>query len=371
MCSERTQLPNSLSASRRPTGTTAFRLVLAALGLVVMVGCGKMGDPMPPLRNVPMKTSDLSIHQQGNVIFFDMAFPNTTASGMALGGIDGVELSQYAKTLQADGSLPTVDPREFGPASEVLLTLRGSDLSAAVVGDRIQFRLPLSDDLPEEPTSASYYAVKTFKGDEASALSNQVALIPAKPPEAPKSLGLEGQARSVQVTWELDDPRPVEGFEILRRDAREKGYGAPLDRVPGDAREFSDRSATYGNRYIYTVRSIASTNPLVLSADSGEREIEYEDRFPPATPRNFVALAETGAVRLRWDPSPDSDVAGYILFRREPGRDFHPLNDSPMRQVEYLDRGLTSGFSYSYRIRVVDQKGNESPLSDPITTAVR
>jgi hypothetical protein len=229
----------------------------------------------------------------------------------------------------------------------------------------------MSDDLPDEPTSASFFAVKTFKGEESSALSNQVALIPAKPPQAPSGLGVEGLPKSVRVTWTFDDPRPIEGFEILRRDADQRGYGAPLKRVKGEARDYFDRTVVYGNRYIYTVRSVASVEPLVLSADSGEQEIHYEDRFPPAMPSNFVALAETGAVRLRWDPSPDSDVAGYTIFRREPGRDFHPLNETPMRQVEYLDRGLTSGFSYSYRIQVVDQEGNLSPLSEPITTTVR
>lgn len=370
MFSERTH-QTSPRAHRRESLTPHVLLAFLILASGIVVGCGKMGDPMPPLRNVPMTTSDLSIRQQGNVIFFDMGFPNTTASGLVLGGIDSVELSQLSKSLQTDGSVPKIDPREFEAGAEQLLTLRGSDLSAAVVGDRIQFRLPLSDNLPEEATSASFYAVKTYKGDEASALSNQVALIPAKAPQAPSGLELVGLPKSVRVIWTFDDPRPVEGFEILRRDATERGYGAPLKRVKGTARDYFDRTAAYGKRYIYTVRAVAGTEPLVLSADSGEREIEYEDRFAPAVPDNFVALAETGAVRLRWDPSPDTDVAGYILYRREPGRDFHPLNDQPMRQVEYLDRGLTSGFTYSYRIRVVDQKGNESPLSQPISTSVR
>lgn len=367
MCCEQTLTAPSLRLRRAlPT-----RLLLTAVGLAILVGCGKMGDPMPPLRNVPMKTSDLSIRQQGKVLFFDMAFPSTTTSGLVLGGIDSLELSQYAKALQADGSLPKVDPRELESGAEVILTLRGSDLSSAVVGDRIQFRLPMSEDLPEPPSSASFFVVKTTKGEEISALSNQVALIPANPPPAPGNLNLEALPKSIRVMWDFDEAQPIEGFEILRRDASQRGYGAPLKRVKGQARDFFDRTAAYGNRYIYTVRSVAGTDPLVLSADSGEREIHYEDRFPPAMPRNFVALAETGAVRLRWDPSPDNDVAGYILHRREPGRDFHPLNDEPMRQVEYLDRGLTSGFSYSYRIQVVDREGNQSPLSEPITTTAR
>lgn len=370
MCSERTsQLWISRPARRLMPSLLAVALCVTA-GLST-TGCGKMGDPMPPLRNVPMKTSDLTIRQQGNVLFFDMAFPNTTASGLVLGGIDSVELQQFSKSLLADGELPRVDAREFEAAAETILTLRGSDLSSAVVGDRIQFRLPMSDDLPEEADSASFYAVLTFKGNDSSDISNQVALIPSKPPEAPGGLQLEGLPKSVRVLWTYDDERPVEGFEILRRQATQRGYGDPLKLVKGEARDYFDRTAAFGTRYIYTVRAVASVEPLVLSADSGEREIEYEDRFAPDVPRNFVALAETGAVRLRWDPSPATDLAGYILYRREPGRDFHPLNDKPMRQVEYLDRGLTSGFTYSYRIQVVDQKGNESKLSAPITTTVR
>ena len=370
MCSE----PTSQSRIPGPARHAQRSLLAVSLCAVValgVIGCGKMGDPMPPLRNVPMKTSDLNIRQQGNVLFFDMAYPNTTASGLVLGGIDSVELQQFSKTLLTDGALPKVDAREFEAAAETILTLRGSDLSSAIVGDRVQFRLPLSDDLPEEATSASFYAARTYKGDEPSDLSNQVALIPSKPPKAPGGLQLEGLPKSVRIIWSYDDERPVEGFEILRREATQRGYGEPLKFVKGQARDFFDRTAAFGTRYIYAIRAVASQEPLVLSANSGEQEIEYEDRFAPEVPGNFVALAETGAVRLRWDPSPATDLAGYILYRREPGRDFHPLNDQPMRQVEYLDRGLTSGFTYSYRIQVVDQKGNESKLSAPITTTVR
>ena len=163
----------------------------------------------------------------------------------------------------------------------------------------------------------------------------------------------------------------MEGFQIYRRDARQRGYVEALDRVDGDQRSYKDAKAQYGNRYIYTVRSIAGSEPLVLSAESGEREIEYEDVFPPPLPKNFVALAERGSVRLRWDPSDADDVAGYILYRREPGRDFHPITDQPVPGTEYISRGLTAGFSYGFQIQVVDRQGNESRISDPVTTTVR
>ena len=54
-------------------------LLFLALLTTLSVGCGKKGDPMPPLRNIPLTTSDLEIRQQGRVILFDMGYPTTTA----------------------------------------------------------------------------------------------------------------------------------------------------------------------------------------------------------------------------------------------------------------------------------------------------
>ena len=60
-----------------------------------------------------------------------------------------------------------------------------------------------------------------------------------------------------------------------------------------------------------------------------------------------------------------------MLYRREPGREFHRLGDELITGVEYLDRGLTAGFTYDYRIQVVDEKGNESGLSAVVSAEVR
>lgn len=343
--------------------------MLALTLLSGLVACGKKGDPLPPLRNVPLTTSDLDLRQQGNMLFFELGYPSTTASGLALGGIDAVELFELVKPATTEGGLPNVDPREFESAAKSITTLRGSELTAAVTGDRIQLRLPMADPLPE-PATASFFAVRTLKGDETSDLSNRVGLVPAEPPTPPTALELEAKRASVELRWQYDDDS-VEGFEIYRRDARQRGYAEAIKRVAGEDRSFKDAGARYGNRYIYTVRAVKSIEPLVLSAEAGEREIEYEDTFAPPLPRNFVALAERGSVRLRWDASNADDVAGYILYRREPGRDFHPITDRPIQELEYVSGGLTAGFTYSFKIQVVDEEGNESPLSNAITTTLR
>ena len=348
--------------------------VLAVLCLAtlagVSLGCGKKGDPMPPLRNTPLATTDLDIRQQGRIILFEMGYPATTSSGLALGGVDAVELLELVKPLLSDGELPKVELREFEAGASTVLTLRGTDLGAAVAGDRIQFQLPMASELPETPV-ASFFAVRTWKGEEASSVSNRVGLVVGEPPPAPSALALEGRAQGVQLSWEFDDVSAVDGFDVFRREAQNRAYGEPLRRVKGDARSFVDRTASYGQRYIYTVRTVGSSEPLVWSAEAGDKEIDYEDRYAPPLPKNFVVLGESGRARLRWDPSEADDVAGYILYRRDPGRDFHAVNDKPLDAVEYTNSGLVTGFSYSFRIQVVDHKGNRSDLSAPVTTTVR
>lgn len=361
----------SYEAFYRPKGPSrGLPTLLLAGSLLVLSACGKKGDPMPPLRNIPMTTSDLTLSQQGREMSFSFGFPKTAISGLALGGIDAVELMELVKPLLADGELPRVENLEFTAGSRPVMTLRGSELTAAVSGDRIQFRVPLAAELPEAPV-ASFFAVRTYKGDEISAMSNRVSLVVAEPPAAPKSLQLEARADGIALAWIPGEDKDLEGFDIFRRDARNRGYGEAIGSVGGDEKTFLDTKANFGNRYIYTVKTVISRAPLVSSAAAGEREIEYEDHFPPPLPRNFVALAEPGRVRLRWDPSTAADVAGYILFRREPGRDFHPITPEPISGLELVSEGLTSGFSYSFRIQVIDHKGNSSALSEPVTTTAR
>ncbi|MEM6454958.1 MAG: hypothetical protein AAF772_07670 [Acidobacteriota bacterium] len=356
-------------------------LLILLLLLPLALACGKKGDPLPPLRTVPQRIDDLRVRQEGTELRLTMTYPQTTAAGLPLGGIDAVEILQYSAPATADGEVPVIDPRTFELSAKPLLTLRGTELGAAITGDSVQVRLPLQDPLPT-PSEAVSFAVRTTKLAETSMLSNRASLVPRAAVAAPTGFAARSTAQGVALTWDYDAPaaaaesegddaNAIDGFDVFRRDARERGYGEPLRRVGADARRVVDASAAFGTRYIYTVRTLVSKQPLIYSLEAGEAEVDHQDRFAPPLPQNLVALGERGSVRLRWDASDAPDVAGYRLFRRDPGqRDFRDLTGGTLiTETTFVDRGLAAGQRFEYRVQVVDQVGNESDRS-PVTTAV-
>lgn len=354
---------------RRGGHRPALGLAALLLALPLIAACGKIGDPMPPLRTDPKRTDDLTVRQEGRLLLLEMSVPRLTSSGLALDGIDAVELWELVKPTTDPAAPPSpIEPAELEAVGGVLMTVRGDELEAARTADRVLIRLPLADPLPEEDL-VHYFAVSTLRGKERSAISNLVAMVPIEPPEPPAELVLEALEDGVRVAWATEST--AEGFEVFRREAQDRGYGETLGRVNGESREYVDQTAEYGRRYIYTVRTAARIQPPILSAPAGEREIDYQDRFAPPLPENFVGLGERNQARLRWDASKAPDVAGYTLYRQEPGRDYQRLGRTLVTDVEYVDTGLSSGLTFRYRIQAVDKEGNAGLVSDDIQVTVR
>ena len=71
-------------AARRTVQTAAL------VAAVLLVGCGKKGAPLPPLRWEAAPIGDLAARQQGSEVLLEGAYPTTTLSGLALGEVSGL-----------------------------------------------------------------------------------------------------------------------------------------------------------------------------------------------------------------------------------------------------------------------------------------
>ena len=325
------------------------------------------------------------------------------------------------------GGFPPIDAREFEGMAKLKLKLQGPDVAAATFGDKLVIMLPLPEPPPaaaaaaEKPASGTktaatpkpaagsappataataasapaaptdtihYYAIRASgpKNDR-SAFSNQAALIPRPPPPPPGEVKVTGKPEGVEVSWAAPVSAPaasqapaavqapaaiqkILGFNVYRRDATAKTFGAPVRAALPDARSVVDTTARFGESYIYGVATITQPGPLVESAIQSEAEIKYVDRYPPPVPADVVALAEAGTVRVVWRASAAPDLAGYLVYRRQgPAGAWKKLTEKPIAEVQYVDGAVTPGATYAYRVTAVDQSGNESAPGEAQTKA--
>jgi|GEM_PF-1012315 len=270
--------------------------------------------------------------------------------------------------------LEPLDPRQFTLGAELLTSIDGDDLTSAVTGGQVTLRLPLSETVLEEPR-IHYLGVRTIgPSGEPSELSNQAVIVPRTPPPSPRGLDAGPRADGIHVEWQPQGE--VVGYNLYRRNVRNRLFDVPVAVPTPDRVNYLDRTARFGETYVYAVTAVAQRNPLMESAVTQVREVDYRDTFAPPPPENLVALAEDGRVRVVWEGSEADDLAGYRVLRRvgpapdgEAADGFEPLTEEPLAGTEYVDRDVTAGHIYTYRVRAVDEAGNASDGAEATTEA--
>src|ERR1022692_2325478 len=58
-----------------------MKRLLPAAAALLLAGCGYMGEPLPPLANIPPKVSDLAALQRGGHIIVQFTVPAKTTEG--------------------------------------------------------------------------------------------------------------------------------------------------------------------------------------------------------------------------------------------------------------------------------------------------
>jgi len=340
------------------------------------------------------------VRQRGFEVVLEMTHPKTTAAGLTLPALDEVVLYELQRPAPAvvvpaaptgPDPTPPADPavavagvpapppvvipdrREFDGAAKPTLRIAGAELASAISGDRITLRFRLPEPVPASPPQR-FFGVRTHAaGGETSDLSNLVALLPRAVPRAPADFRATPGKGGIALAWKapaVAGPEAVVGYNVYRRPAELTGYGAPIARPEAAATSHIDASAQYGQRYIYAVTAVASREPLVESALSVEHEIVYEDRFAPVPPKGLTALPMPGEVKLLWEAVGESDVAGYVVERADPGSGFHRVNQEPVTALELSDRGLGAGFTFRYRVAAIDRAGNLGDFSGAVEVRV-
>jgi hypothetical protein len=367
---------NNQSANRQHV----CRLIVAVCLLSSLLsGCGKIGDPLPPIPRAPLIVNELSVTQQGSrlILSFPLVRPPRSAQ---------LERIDIYRLIEPDTAPRGLTEEEFAGRATVISTIPGEQ--AKVGSTTITHLDPL--DLRQQAKGLRYrYAIRLFNRDGRGAdFSNYATITPltelAAAPARPTAALTQTE---IVITWP-----PPEANENGTRPANIAGYNlyrkvgesvAKLNPQPLTAPHFVDKSFQFGVTYEYFVRSLsaqlpspsnAKLNDAVEGNASEALVLTPKDTFAPTTPTSITIASINGQVSLFWPSNPEADLAGYNVYRSEdetasPDK-WLRLNARLHTPTTFRDDRVQVGKRYFYQITALDTAGNESARSETVSDTV-
>jgi hypothetical protein len=375
---------------------------LAALFLfIVVVACGKRGDPHPPVPIIPKATTDLLVAQRGPKVLLSWSYPSMTTAGKSLTGIRRVVVWRAneeppvtlappdlktplpgaidpakPQAIQLFSKVPTLTPVQFLKLRTRVDSIEGANLPAATTGAHLTYEdTPTLHTADGRPIRATY-AVVTEGTSASGAVSNLVTIVPLDVPTAPADLAAVARREGVVLTWTAPDTAisgakkpPIAGYNIYRfphgHPADE--FAVPINTSPVSKTTYTD-NPPYGPHDYFVTALAAAAAPRIESDPSSAVSATFKDLVAPPPPTGLTALVETAGVRLVWDPVDAPDLAGYKVYRTEGTgiEQLRAIGTIPLTPVQlltatnYRDTSVSHGISYYYEVVSVDKSGNES-----------
>lgn len=295
--------------------------------LLLLTGCGKVGEPLPPFIRIPEAVKDLAVRQNGNDLVLTWTNP-----------------AKYV-----DGSLATDLARIQIRSNDSIVTT----LNVTAAAQPQTLVLPVG---PSPGGPRSFTAVAETARGKVSPVSNTVSISPVTVPGRVLNLRAVVDQRRIRLSWEKpqDHPELADGYVVLRTEPEES-------RVVPETR-YEDTRYRPGETYTYHVTALRG---MVPGVGPQSVTVVIQDKTPPQVPGGLdIALSETGAF-VTWAANSETDLAGYRVFRSENGvADFRPVSDRLNTTNAFFDPGYRPGLSYA--VSAVDEFGNESGRSAPL-----
>ncbi len=334
------------------------------------------GAPQPPSLNLPVRVNDLSAVRTGGQVSLTWTVPTRTTDKVLLKANIAVRV---CRNQTASATCSVAATLQLAPGADAAFTdTLPSPLAAGA------------------PRVLTYFVELDNRKGRSAGLSNGAEILAGEAPPAVDGLTAEMRRDGVLLRW---TPAPAGtspvAIRLLRKlltpPAKNSSQGPlaqpaePLEQsllvepVPRADRAL-DTSIRFGETYEYRAQRVArlTVNSELLelaSTLSPPLRVEAVNLFPPGTPKGLVAVATAGengagpAIDLSWLPDTEADLAGYIVFRREPNATSEPAawqRISPAEPVVgpgFHDANVQPGHTYAYAVSAIDREGHESARS--------
>lgn len=342
-----------------------------------LAGCGNVGDPLPPLIQIPVPVSDLAAYQFGKLIKLSWTLPKLNTDGSAATTLVRVEVFR----LSADSSQNAApDKALFVRSALKWKVFQEHDFDNHREGGKIVLTDTLLDTESGKVFGTTFsYAVKAINRKKQDAgISNIVSVKVLPAPNPPEGLRATFAEHFIELSWEPPtlnaDNSPIKDtiqFNVYRTSNPKIPGGDRLTQAPTSVSSFRDESTELGKSYSYVVRAMLETaTGSIESFDSKKLEVINPDVYPPRPPSEVTAISSGEFISLVWLPNSEPDLAGYFVYRSGQDRDFKRLNETPIVTASTIDKTAEKGQTYFYRIKAVDSQGNVSDFSEEVNEKV-
>jgi hypothetical protein len=315
-----------------------MRRFLPVLAFAVLAGCGYMGDPLPPLANVPQRAHGVRAFQRGSNIVIEFPVPQLTTENL-----------EIPKPVHLDVRIGPQggSPDEWASKAK---PVGGGDVSNGV----LHYETPAAEWTGQDVSAGVQVTGGNAKSSGWSELAS-VRVVPA--PQTPADLAAVATRQGVQLRWTA----PGQSFRVLRKAEPDKEFKQVAS---VSAPEWLDTETEFGKKYEYEVQTIT---PLPNGRDavselSQPAGVTPEDIFPPATPGGVEASAAPASVELAWNADLDANFGSYRVYRSVSGGEFVKIADS-VQTPAYSDTQVEHGKTYRYQVSAVSKTGHESSRS--------
>lgn len=342
--------------------------ILLVISLPLLLSCGKKGNPVAPRAFGPQAVKRFQAAARSGGIMLMWKPPTRNTDKMPLLDLESFKIFREEVRFE--------DRCRSCPKNFVTLFEYAYKGPRGKVPERELF---FYTDRDIKPRHVYTYKIECLnEGGMLGAASNIVTVFWDVPPSPPTSLNVERKGRYSVLAWEspalLEDgtpPAEIAGFNIYRSLQQGVYENAPLNAEPVAETTFQDMPETYDQTYFYTVRTVRKViDSFIESAPSAENSLLFSDITAPSAPQGLTAIPSREGMLLKWVAKSERGVAGYHVYRKEPGgRDFIRINRELIQANSWVDTSAHTGKQYIYAVTAVDEslQHNESPLSEPVT----
>jgi hypothetical protein len=350
----------------------AFIFLAAA---VCLCGCGLPGAPQPPSLGIPKPITDLQASRKGNTVTLTWTAPSEFTDG---------ELLKYSGEMvvaRGEGKGP------FEKVTEVPLP--------AALEQKAQAKASASDNISALSSSVAaadfvFYRVESItKRDRTSSPSNVAPVPLVLTAEPPANLELTLVPEGVSINFKvplLPAHSRLNSEFTFRIERRQHGGPSSVEPVivgqvrPGEnVLPLVDSRVEWEKTYDYWVTPVTlwrsgAQQGDIQGDDSPVATIFAHDAFPPAMPSGleavFSGVIAHPAIDLTWTPNTEEDLAGYNVYRWNPGTSPEKFSTELLKTPAFHDANVELGKIYFYAVCAVDLRGNESAKSKEASETV-